>query len=57
LKRDPKRFVQLIVELNELLAAKEGRITSLPEQRSLENERVFKSSASQRCIQRIFAHG
>jgi hypothetical protein len=30
---DPKRFGQLIAELNEVLAAKEDRITSLPEQR------------------------
>ena len=35
-ERNPKRFCQLIVELNELnelLEAKEGRITSLLEQR------------------------
>jgi hypothetical protein len=30
-ERDPKRFAKLIVELNELLGAREGRITSLPD--------------------------
>ena len=34
-ERDPNRFGQLITELNELLAAKEGRITSFPEQSEL----------------------
>jgi hypothetical protein len=32
-ERDPKRFGQLITELNELIAEKESRITSFPEQR------------------------
>jgi hypothetical protein len=32
-ERDPKRFGQLITELNELIAEKESRITSPPEQR------------------------
>jgi len=32
-ERDPNRFGQVIAELNELLAAKESRFTSLPEQR------------------------
>jgi hypothetical protein len=34
-ERDPKRFAQLILELNEVLATKEGRITSIPEQREV----------------------
>jgi len=32
-ERNPNRFGQVIAELNELLAAKESRFTSLPEQR------------------------
>jgi|HubBroStandDraft_2_1064218.scaffolds.fasta_scaffold1789006_1 hypothetical protein len=34
-ERDPKRFAQLILELNEVLATTEARITSIPEQREV----------------------
>jgi len=34
-ERDPNGFGQLIIELNELLAEKESRITSCPEQREV----------------------